>query len=55
MDGDLEDARHLIGDRNEFTVVTALSKEILRMRLLKIAAADLGRWDVRGDSEHGDS
>ena len=49
------DARHLIGRRDELAIVAALLEKRLRVRLLKIAAADLGRGDVRGDGEHGDA
>jgi hypothetical protein len=51
-DGNLERARHLVGTRHKFTIVTALLEEPLRMRLLKIAAADLRRWNVCGDAEY---
>jgi hypothetical protein len=38
--------------RNEFTIVTALSKQMLRVRLLKIIAADFVTGDLRGKGEH---
>jgi hypothetical protein len=35
--------------------MAALLEQRLRMGLLEIAAADLGRGDLRGDAEHGDA
>ena len=32
--------------------MAAFLEQRLRMRLLEIAGADLGRWDLRGDGEH---
>ena len=52
-DRDLEGARHLVGARDELAIVAAFLEQQLRVRLLKIAAADLGRWNLRGDAEHG--
>ncbi len=53
--GDLKQARKLCGDADHLAVATALLEEILRMRLLEVSGADLLRWDVRGDGEHGDA
>jgi len=41
-DGDLKGARHLIGPRNQFAIVTALLEQSLRMSFLEISGADLG-------------
>src|SRR5262249_21106619 len=54
MDGDVEDARHLIGARDELAIMTAFLEQCFRVRLLEIAAADFGGGDLRGDREHGD-
>ena len=48
---DLEDARHLLRLRDQFTVVTALREELIRMGLLKISAADFRAGNLRGDSQ----
>ena len=37
---------------NQFAIVTAFPEQILRMRLLKIAAADFGRRNLRGNRQH---
>ena len=37
---------------NQFAIVAAFPEQVLRMRLLKIAAADFGRRNLRGDGEH---
>ena len=52
-DSNLEHARHLMGRRDELAIMAALLKQRLRVGLLKIAAADLWRRDVRGNGEHG--
>jgi hypothetical protein len=52
-DRDLEGARRLVRARHELAEMAALLEQELRMGLLKIAAADLGRRDLRGDAEHG--
>ena len=53
LHGDFEYARHLIGLRDEFAVVAALRKQMLRIGLLKILAADFVAGDLRGDGENG--
>ena len=41
-DRDLDRARHLAGAGDQFAVMAALAKQVLRVRLLEIAAADFG-------------
>src|SRR5215470_16056036 len=48
----LQDVRQLARVGNEFAVVAAFAKEILRMRLLEIASADLGGGNLGGNREH---
>ena len=55
LHGDLEDAGHLLRLRHQLTVVTALREQMLRVRLLKVAAADFVARNLRGDGEHGDT
>ena len=49
---DLEHPRHLLGHADQLGVDAALAEQLLRMRLLEVAAADLLARDVRGDREH---
>ena len=51
-DRDLQHTRHLAGARDELAVVATLLEQRLRVRLLEIAAANLGRRDLRGNAEH---
>src|SRR5208337_788479 len=51
----LEYAGHLSRLRNQFAVMAALSKEIFRVSLLKIAAADFNAWNLCRDSQHRDA
>jgi hypothetical protein len=39
LHGNLKHAWHLFGLRNQFAIVAALRKEMLRVRLLKVSAA----------------
>ena len=55
LHGDFKDTRHLIGLRDEFAIVAALRKEMLRVGLLEIAAADFVAGDLRGDGQNGDA
>ena len=50
--GDLEHPRQLLGDADQLRVDAALAEELLRVRLLEVAPADLLARDVRGDREH---
>ena len=50
--GNFKHARHLFGLRNQFTIMAALRKEMLRVGLLKVCAADFVAWNLRGDGEH---
>src|SRR6266851_4325926 len=47
----LEGSGHLRGCRDQFTVVTALPEERLRMGLLEIAGADFTTWNLRCDRQ----
>jgi hypothetical protein len=51
-DCDFQGARHLIGVRYELAIVAALLEQDLGMRLLEIAAPDLGRGNLRRDGQH---
>src|SRR5229473_3125614 len=51
-DRNFEHARHLVGAGHQFAIMAALPKQLLRMRFLEIAGADLGRGDVRGDRQY---
>ena len=51
-DGILQNIWELRRIGNQFAIVTAFPEQILRMRLLKIAAADFGRWNLRGNGQH---
>jgi hypothetical protein len=54
-DGDanglLQDARHMLGIRDELDIVRAFAEQLLRMRFLEVGAADFGARDVRGDRQ----
>jgi hypothetical protein len=52
---DPEHARHLFRLRDQLAVVAAIAKQQLGTCFLKVAAADLGARDVRGDCEHRDA
>jgi hypothetical protein len=52
---DLQDVRELRGDRGQLAVDAALAEQLLRVGLLEVVAADLGRGDVRGDGQHGNT
>jgi hypothetical protein len=51
-DRNLQRARHLIGAGDKFAIMAALFKQGLRVRFLKIAGADFGRRNLRGDGQH---
>src|SRR5580704_16023376 len=51
-DRDFKDSRHLMSTRDQFAIVTALFEKSLWMGLLKIARADLRRWDLRRDAKY---
>ena len=50
--GVFQHVRQLRRIGNQFAIMAAFPEQVLRMRLLKIAAADLGRRNLRGDGEH---
>src|SRR6266404_8359550 len=52
LDRDLEDARHLLRVRNQFTVMTALREKMFRIGLLKISAPDFMTRDLRRNSQN---
>ena len=45
-------SRHLLRLRHEFAVVAAILEQMLRMRLLKIAASDLMARNLRRNRKH---
>jgi hypothetical protein len=51
-DGNLQGARHLVGARDELTIVTALLEQVLGMSFLEISSADLGGRDLGRDSKY---
>ena len=55
-DGDadrvLKDPRQLLRVRDQLDVMAAFGEQDLGMGRLKIIAADLGAWDMRGDRQH---
>ena len=50
-DGFLQDARHMLGIRDELDIMRAFAEQLLWMRFLEVGAADLGARDVRGDRQ----
>ena len=48
----LQHPRELSRVGDEFAVVAALAEQLLRVGLLEVGGADLGRRDVRGDRQH---
>src|SRR5579859_7669687 len=48
-DSDLQRAWHLLGVGHELAIAAAFAEQLLGMSLLEVAAADLGRWDMRGN------
>src|SRR5205814_47241 len=51
-DRDFKDTRKLFRNADELGVDTALAEELLGVRLLKVASADLVARYVRSDREH---
>src|SRR3989442_1234849 len=51
LHGNLQDPGHLLGLRNQFTIVAALREEVFRAGLLKISAADFIAWNLRRDGQ----
>ena len=51
LHGNLEHAGHLLGLRNQFTIVAALREEMFRVSFLKVSAADFIAWNLRRDGE----
>ena len=52
---DLQRARHLIGARDKLAIVAALFEQHFRVGFLKVAGADLGRGNLRGNRQHRDT
>ncbi len=52
-DRGLDRPGHLPGAGDQFAVVAAFLEEVLRVGLLEVAGADLGRGNVRRDRQHG--
>jgi len=55
LHGDFENARHLLGMRNELRIVAALPKERIRVRFLKVAATYFTAGDLSGDGQNRDT
>ena len=55
LHGNLEDTGHLLGLRNQFTIMAALSEEMLWFGLLKISAPDFIAWNLRRDGQDGNT
>src|SRR5208283_175937 len=53
--GDLQDAGHLSGLRDELTIMAALREEMFGVSFLKISAADFVAWNLRRNSQHGNA
>src|SRR5882757_241995 len=53
--GDSQDSRHLLRLRDQFAVVAAIFKQMLRVRLLKVAASNLVTRNLCRNCEHGDT
>ncbi len=51
-DGGFEHAGELLGVGDELAVVAAFAEELVGVGFLKVAAADFGGRDLRGDGEH---
>src|ERR1700759_5634740 len=51
----LEDARHLLRHRHQFTVMAALREEMLGISLLKISASNFPTRNLCGNSDDWDS
>ena len=52
---DLQHAGHLLRLRDQFTIMTALTEELIRMSLLKVSTSDFTARNLRGDGEDGDA
>src|SRR6185437_7429057 len=50
--GIFQNVGKLRGVGNQFAVMAAFPKQILRMRLLKVTAADFSRWNLRRDRQY---
>ena len=55
LHGNLEYAGHLLGLRDQLTVMAALREEMLRMSLLKISTPDFITGYLRGDGQDGNA
>ncbi len=51
-DRNLQNAGHLVGSRNQLTIVTALLEQVFGMGFLEISGAEFGRRDLRGNGKH---
>ena len=52
LHGRLQHARHLAWVGDEFAIVAALAEQLVGVRLLEVARADLGAGNVGGDRQH---
>jgi hypothetical protein len=55
LHGDLQDAVHLFGLRNELTIMAALREKMFGVSFLKISAADFAAWNLRGNGQDGNA
>jgi len=51
----LQHIRELARIRDQLAIMTAFAEQVLRMGFLEIAAADLGRRNLRRDRQHGNT
>jgi hypothetical protein len=55
LHGNLQDTGHLLGMGHQFTVMTALGEEMLRVGFLEISASDFFAWNLRRNRQHWDA
>src|ERR1700756_4760632 len=55
LHGNLQDTWHLFGMGYQFTVMTALGEEMLRVGFLKISASYFAAWNLRRNRQHRDT
>jgi hypothetical protein len=55
LDRNLEHTRHLLGLRDELTIMAALREELFRMGLLKISTPDFSARNLRRNGQNGDA
>ena len=55
LHGNLQDARHLFGLRDQLAIMAALREEMLGVSFLKISAADFVAGNLRGNRQDGNA